>query len=110
MPTGRRRERLSAALTRLVGGVALLNENSSQAEAVLSQIERSNRKLKTAISSSISQEKIWLASRYPDNQEVPSGKPQLTIEGALNIATGVRKAAEGFGSVEILTFGARISA
>jgi hypothetical protein len=104
---GAERERLSAALTRLVGGVALLNENSSQAEGVLSQIERSNRKLKTAVSSSDFTSKIWLASRYPENQEVPSGKPQLTIEGALNIATAFRKAAEGFGTVEILAFTAK---
>lgn len=104
---GSERERLSAALTRFVGGVALLSENSSQAEEVLSQIERANRKLKTAVSSSDSTRKIWLASRYPDKQEVPSGKPQLTIEGALNIAMAFRKAAEGFGTVEILTFTAK---
>jgi len=105
--TGSERERLSAALTRLVGGVALLNDNSPQAKAVQSQIERANRKLKTAVSVSGSTGKIWLAARYPDNQDVPSGKPQLTIEGALNIATAFRKAAEGFGIVEILTFTAK---
>jgi len=98
---------LSAALTRLVGGVALLNDNSPQAEAVQSQIERANRKLITAVAVSGSTGKIWLAARYPDNQDVPSGKPQLTIEGALNIATAFRKASEGFGIVEILTFTAK---
>jgi hypothetical protein len=104
---GVERERLSAALTRFIGGVALLNENSSLAEAVMSQIERANRKLKNAISASDSTRKIWLAARYPDNQDVPSGKPQLTIEGAINIATAFRKAAEGFGIGEILTFTAK---
>ena len=104
---GSERERLTAALTRLVGGVALLNENSSQAEAVLSQIERANRKLKNAVKSSGSTNKIWSVTRFPDYQDVPSGKPQLTIEGALNIATAFRKAAEGFGTVEILTFTAK---
>lgn len=61
---GSEREWLSAALTRLVGGVALQNENSSQADAVLSQIERANRKLKTAISSSGSTGKVWSASPH----------------------------------------------
>jgi hypothetical protein len=101
------REWLSAALTKLVGGVALLNDSSSQADAVLSQIERANRKLKTAISSSGSTGKVWSAIRIPDNQETPSGKQQLNIEGALNIATAFRKAAEGFGTMEILTFTAK---
>ncbi len=104
---GSEREWLSAALTRFVGGVALLNENSSQAEAVLSQIERANWKLQTVVSSSDSTSKIWSATRFPNNQELPSGNPQLTIEGALNIATAFRKAAEGFGTVEILTFTAK---
>jgi hypothetical protein len=104
---GAERERLSAALARLVGGIALFNDNSSQAEAVFSQIERANRKLKTIVSSSDSPWKVWLASRYPDNQEPPSGKPQLTIEGAQNIAMAFRKAAEGFGIGEILTFTAK---
>jgi hypothetical protein len=104
---GAEREWLSAALTRLVGGVAIQNENSSQADAVLAQIERANRKLKTAMSSSGSTGKVWLAIRIPDNQDTPSGKPQLTIEGALNIAVAFRKAAEGFGTIDILTFTAK---
>lgn len=104
---GSEREWFSAALTRLVGGVALQNENSSQADAVLSQIERANRKLKTAMSSSDSTGKVWSATRIPDNQDTPSGKPQLSIEGAINIATAFRKAAEGFGTIEILTFTAK---
>jgi hypothetical protein len=101
------REWLSAALTRLVGGVVLLKENSSQADAILSQIESANRRLKTTISSSDTTNKIWLVTRYPDNQDTPSGKPQLSIEGALNIALAFRKAAEGFGTLEILTFTAK---
>ena len=31
----------------------------------------------------------------------------MSIEGALNIATAFRKAAEGFGTIEILTFTAK---
>jgi len=104
---GSEREWLSAALTKLVGGIALQNENSSQADAVLSKIERANRKLKTAICSSGATGKVWSVIRFPDNQDTPSGKPQLTIEGALNIASAFRKAAEGFGTIEILTFTAK---
>ncbi|HEV2693036.1 MAG TPA: hypothetical protein VG347_09105 [Verrucomicrobiae bacterium] len=104
---GSEREWLSAALTRFVGGVALQNENSSQADAVLSQIERANRKLKTAMASSGTMGKVWSAIRIPENQDLPSGRPQLTIEGALNIAAAFRKAGEGFGTFEILTFTAK---
>ena len=104
---GADRELMTALLARLGTGILLAERKSSQSEAALVFIQKTNRQLRNLTREDTLQSRTWLFDNLCQDEEPADGRLHLTPEGLRHLAIAFAKAAQGFAAKDILILTAR---